>query len=216
MEDTNIQFTAVHVNKAALQNTAITNGCVYFVEDTKELFYDFGSNRAEVKDILILEKEADRTNVLFSPLNKFYFILETQKLWVYKDGVWYQINSDPLEADGQSVQIVDNVLSAIGVVARTGEVLYDWIGTNAEYEAAVADGTIQPNWVCYITDDEEVGALYSNGVSGDIQQQLDQKQDKQSEELNTNDKTIVGAINELHALLGDVSRVLDEINGEVV
>ena len=91
IESTNTQFKAVITNKSGLQSTAVSNGCVYFVDDTKELFFDFDSTRVEVKDILILDTDSQRTNILFSPLNKFYFVLETQKLWLYKDGTWYQL-----------------------------------------------------------------------------------------------------------------------------
>ena len=94
MSNTNIRVSVININKSTLENTAISNGSVYFVEDTKELFYDFGSKRVEVKDILVLEKESERTSILFTPLNKFYFVLETQILWLYKDGAWYQISSD--------------------------------------------------------------------------------------------------------------------------
>ena len=108
MMDTNIQFGVVNTNKSALQSTPITNGRVYFVSDTKELFYDFASTRNEVKDILILEKESERTNILFAPLNKFYFVLETKLLWVYKDGTWYQISYDM--NNYYDKEIVDNLL----------------------------------------------------------------------------------------------------------
>lgn len=92
IESTNTQFKAVITNKTGLQSTAVSDGCVYFVDDTKELFFDFDSTRVEVKDILILDTDAQRTNILFNPLNKFYFVLETQKLWLYRNGVWYQIS----------------------------------------------------------------------------------------------------------------------------
>ena len=109
MENTNIKFVAVSLNKAALQNTEINNGCVYFVGDTKELYYDLGSTRNEIKDILTLEKESDRTNILFAPLNKFYFVMETKILWLYKDGAWHQVsyNMD----DYYTKEIIDNLLA---------------------------------------------------------------------------------------------------------
>lgn len=94
MGNTDIKFTAVNLNKSSLESTAIENGAVYFVNDTKELFYDFNSQRIEVKDILILETDAERTSILFTPLNKFYFVLETTILWLYKDGTWYQVSDD--------------------------------------------------------------------------------------------------------------------------
>jgi hypothetical protein len=135
MTNTNVRFTAVNINKSTLQNTAVTNGCVYFVNDTKELFFDFNSNRNEVKDILILQKESERTNILFAPLNKFYFVLETKILWVYKDGTWYQVSHnmedyynrtqiDTLLAQkqdkliaGAGVFIENNVITAVGFEA---------------------------------------------------------------------------------------------------
>lgn len=139
MTNTNIRFSAVNLNKAALQNAEITNGRVYFVHDTKELFYDFGSVRNEIKDILVLEKEAERTNILFAPLNKFYFVLETKILWMYKDGVWYQVSYnmndyytkeilDGLLAEkqdkliaGSGIFIENNVISAVGFEASYNE-----------------------------------------------------------------------------------------------
>lgn len=92
--DTDIRVELVKTNKSLLSTTEVSNGCVYFVEDTKELFFDFDSKRSEVKDILVLQKEAERTSILFAPLNKFYFVLETQTLWFYKDGTWYQVSQD--------------------------------------------------------------------------------------------------------------------------
>lgn len=139
MIDTNIQFVAVNTNKSTLQSTPVTDGRVYFVSDTKELFYDFGTVRNEIKDILILEKEAERTNILFAPLNKFYFVLETQILWVYKDGTWYQVSHDMnnyydksvmdsllvLKQDkliaGDGIFIENNVISAVGYEASYDE-----------------------------------------------------------------------------------------------
>ena len=54
MADTDIRFSLNTTNKTTLEQTAITNGSVYFVNDTKELFFDFNSTRTEIKDILIL------------------------------------------------------------------------------------------------------------------------------------------------------------------
>ena len=132
MQNTNVQFVAVNLNKTTLENTNIQNGAVYFVEDTKELFYDFGSKRTEVKDILILQTDAERTSILFTPLNKFYFIIETQILWLYKDGAWYQVSQDlsgyydSITIDnlllnkqdkliaGDGIFIENNIISAVG------------------------------------------------------------------------------------------------------
>lgn len=49
----------------------------------------------------------------------------------------------------------DDVITAIGVKTRNDVLMYNWIGTLAEYEEAQELGTIQSDWVCYITDDDE-------------------------------------------------------------
>jgi hypothetical protein len=139
MAKTTTRFRAVNLNKSTLQNTTINDGCVYFVNDTKELFYDFNSTRSEVKDILMLTKESDRTNILFAPLNKFYFVLETKILWLYKDGTWYQVSHNmgdyynKTEVDqlletkqdkliaGHGVFIDNNVITAVGFEASYQE-----------------------------------------------------------------------------------------------
>jgi hypothetical protein len=123
---TNTSFAVVNTNKATLQNSMVENGHIYFVQDTKELFYDYDTQRIQVTDILVLNKEADRTNILFTPLNKFYFVLETSVLWFYKDGNWYDVSKmgdddailslledkqDKLIA-GDNITIEGNVISA--------------------------------------------------------------------------------------------------------
>ena len=49
----------------------------------------------------------------------------------------------------------DDVITAIGVKTKNDVLMYNWIGTSAEYQQAQLLGTIQPDWVCYITDDDE-------------------------------------------------------------
>ena len=113
IESTNTQFKAVITNKTGLQSTAVSNGCVYFVDDTKELFFDFDSTRVEVKDILILNTDSQRTNILFNPLNKFYFVLETQKLWLYRNGVWYEISGSVDLTDYYTKSEVDELIPEV-------------------------------------------------------------------------------------------------------
>lgn len=52
----------------------------------------------------------------------------------------------------------EEVITAVGVKSKNDTILYDWVGTLEEYNAGVADGTIQPNWICWIINDEELNA----------------------------------------------------------
>lgn len=124
--DTDIRFEIVKTNKSLLGATDISNGCVYFVDDTKELFFDFDSKRSEVKDILVLEKESERTSILFVPLNKFYFVLETKILWLYKDGSWYQVSqSVSPSTDPSSITIADlsKISTGLSISAKDNKII---------------------------------------------------------------------------------------------
>lgn len=55
------------------------------------------------------------------------------------------------------VTIVENENNTISTVARktvNESIIYDWEGTEAEYHQALMNGEINPDWYCYITDDE--------------------------------------------------------------
>ncbi len=55
------------------------------------------------------------------------------------------------------VTIVENDNKTISTVARktvNENILFDWEGTEAEYQQALHNGEIEPDWYCYITDDE--------------------------------------------------------------
>lgn len=62
-------------------------------------------------------------------------------------------------------------LQAIGVLEKnTNSVKYDWIGTEAQYEAQNIE-TLHPEWVCFVTDDDD--PLLWGSLSGDITNQTD-------------------------------------------
>lgn len=84
-------FQPVKTTQSVLDSTAIIDGKTYFVQDSERLFFDYDDTRTEIRDIITLDTEAERAEML-APKNKFYFILETSVLWLYKDGVWYEIS----------------------------------------------------------------------------------------------------------------------------
>lgn len=55
------------------------------------------------------------------------------------------------------VTIIENDNKTITTVARktiNEKLVFDWEGTEAEYHQAIMNGEIDPDWYCYITDDE--------------------------------------------------------------
>lgn len=57
------------------------------------------------------------------------------------------------------ITIVENDNKTISTVARktvNENIIYDWEGTQEEYQLALLNNEINPDWYCYITDDEQV------------------------------------------------------------
>lgn len=86
-------FQPVRTTQAQLELASTFDGKVYFVEDTEKLFFDYSGERVEIREIIILDLESARTDLL-APKNKFYFILETGLLWLYRNGTWIKVTSD--------------------------------------------------------------------------------------------------------------------------
>lgn len=84
-------FQPVKITQSTLESTAIVDGKVYFAQDSERLFFDYDGVRTELRDIIILDTEGERSELL-APKNKFYFVLETSILWLYKAGQWYEIS----------------------------------------------------------------------------------------------------------------------------
>ena len=55
--------------------------------------------------------------------------------------------------DETIVKDEQQVITTVGVKSKNDTILYDWVGTLEEYNSGVADGSIQPNWICWVTDD---------------------------------------------------------------
>ena len=58
-----------------------------------------------------------------------------------------------------------DIITTIGTKAKSGEIIHDWIGTLAEYNEGVENGTIPDNWVCWVTDDNDISQGPSSGGS---------------------------------------------------
>ena len=112
MNTTNTALKVVQTNKTGLNSQEITNGAIYYVTDTKEIYVDFNNSRTCFEDIIILNTDESRSSILFTPLNKFYYTLDTNKLYLYKDGNWYHINSAGDLSNYQTLLSETNKLNA--------------------------------------------------------------------------------------------------------
>ena len=110
--------------KAKLSSVAVGAGRVVFCRDTQELFVDMSTGeRKQITDIIILQTEAERTG-LVAPLTKFYYVVETSKLWRYQ-GSWVSLTADGavvVQTPGQSTTAVMSqkaVTDALSLIETT-------------------------------------------------------------------------------------------------
>lgn len=151
MKSTDTRFIVAKTNRSGLTSTEIQNGVVYFLEDTGEIYFDYDSKRIGIKDIEILETEDNRTSILFVPLNKFYFVIETQILWLYKDGTWYQVSAEiDSELSSTSTNPVQNNVIYNALLEKANTADLSTVATTGSYN----DLTNTPDLTIYSTKTE--------------------------------------------------------------
>ncbi|BFK12014.1 hypothetical protein F140042L4_21720 [Coprococcus phoceensis] len=84
-------FSVVNTVDSKIPSFPIKDGQIIFVSDKGSLFFDFNGQRKEYKQIMILTKDIDRTNILAPITRAFYFVEDTNVLWYYKNG-WRSIS----------------------------------------------------------------------------------------------------------------------------
>ena len=74
-----------------------------------------------------------------------------------------------LTKDTGGIQYSDVITASIadGIRAKSGQILYDWVGTKEEYETGIINGTISEDWICWVTD-EEGGDKYRSMPIGSV------------------------------------------------
>lgn len=76
---------------------------------------------------------------------------------------WERIDVQPSLVDNTTiVKDANQVITTIGVKTKSNDIMYDWVGTLAQWQAGRQAGTIPDSWICWITDDEDEPAGIAN------------------------------------------------------
>lgn len=128
MADTTKQIMSLIATKSSrVKDLIIKDGQLIFIQDAGRIAFDFKGKRVFYNQIVELETEVERLT-LDSPLNGYYFVIDSACLWYYRDG-WTQITEKPEE-----VIHIDVELPALGQ-AKEGMLYVN----KAEREIAVFD-----------------------------------------------------------------------------
>ena len=92
-EDINI-LSVTTTTGSKLSDLEIRNGQLIFVRDKHKLAFDFDDKRVIYKEIIDLATEASRTSLLAPVSGCYYFVVETETLWTYRDGEWIRVGTD--------------------------------------------------------------------------------------------------------------------------
>lgn len=88
-------MSLVATSSSRIRDLVIKDGQLIFVQDIGRIAFDFKGKRVFYNQIVELNTEAERL-ALESPLDGYYFIIDSACLWFYKSG-WIQITEKPQE-----------------------------------------------------------------------------------------------------------------------
>ena len=91
-----------------------------------------------------------------------YKVLENSCNYMWYHHEWILLDQDILIDEVTIQRNEEGAISTVGVKTKSDTIMYDWIGTKAEWEAGREAGTIPDEWICWITDDEEEPAGVAN------------------------------------------------------
>ena len=98
MADTNTTksiMSLIATSSSRIRDLVIKDGQLIFIQDLGRIAFDFKGKRVFYNQIVEINTEAERL-ALDSPLDGYYFVIDSACLWFYKNG-WNQITEKPKE-----------------------------------------------------------------------------------------------------------------------
>jgi hypothetical protein len=88
-------MSLIATTSSRIRDLVIKDGQLIFIQDLGRIAFDFKGKRVFYNQIAELNTEAERL-ALESPLDGYYFVIDSACLWFYQDG-WMQITEKPQE-----------------------------------------------------------------------------------------------------------------------
>ena len=141
MADAKNVLSVIGTVKSRLPDLSIKNGQLIFVQDGNTIALDFNGKRKFYNEIIQIDTEEQRKEILAPIQGAFYFVINTAILWTYQSD-WIQITTQP-----KDVVFIGIELPLLGsektlYVNSTSKNISIWNSTKQEYEI-VADKTME-------------------------------------------------------------------------
>lgn len=146
-------MSLIATSSSRIRDLVIKDGQLIFIQDLGRIAFDFKGKRVFYNQIAELNTEAERL-ALDSPLDGYYFVIDSACLWFYKNG-WNQITEKPKEIIFIGVELPElGQENKIYVTTEDGkECISVWDDDSEKYKV-VANRT-------YSMTSEEVIALFN-------------------------------------------------------
>lgn len=87
-------LSLIATTSSRIRELVIKDGQLIFIQDLGRIAFDFKGRRVFYNQIVELDTEADRL-ALDSPLDGYYFVIDSACLWFYQNNEWIQITDKP-------------------------------------------------------------------------------------------------------------------------
>lgn len=138
-------MSLIATTSSRIRDLLIKDGQLIFIQDLGRIAFDFKGQRVFYNQIVELDTEADRL-ALDSPLNGYYFIIDSACLWFYKDG-WVQITEKPEE-----ILFIGTELPQLGQAKENMLYVNKAEKEIAVFDSALNDYIVVSNYTNEVTD----------------------------------------------------------------
>ena len=159
LKENTVSYTFTTEN--SLNTIPITNGQAVICEDSEKLYIDKTDTRISIGDLIIVEASTDLPE---TPLNKLYFVKETDKLYIYSNNTWVSINPNQFIDPNRLLPSTAENGNLLQYYIETGDLVTP-TGLNSASQQDGEDWTITfENY-----EDAQVGSVWYHIFDGDTQ-----------------------------------------------
>lgn len=141
MADAKNVLSVIGTVKSRLPDLSIKNGQLIFVQDGNTIALDFNGKRKFYNEIIQIDTEEQREEILAPIQGAFYFVVNTAILWTYQSD-WIQITTQPKDVVFIGVELPLLGSEKTLYVNSTNKNISIWNSIKQEYEI-VADKTTE-------------------------------------------------------------------------
>lgn len=111
-------FSIAKANSTSLSRVPIEDGQMVFVDDTKQIFFDYNGMRQYY--CMPIEITEQKRLTMIAPAEAYYYVIDTSVMWKFGDSGWRQITPSnitpiifddlPREGSGDTLYIEDKCI----------------------------------------------------------------------------------------------------------